>query len=263
MSIGKVRVVVLCAGNDRSFGRKPRHLHAIDGKVQIFRFMEMYKSFGIPNHNFRFVVGRKDPYEHFFKHHGMEDVQVVVNPKNKASAVHSLKVGLKGLEKSEEPIVVAFGDEHIHPKIIRQVLSEDNDLVCFRNGRNAPDPIIFKIKPHLTPYFVDDIYTRPDFFTEGKELLSVYFEERNQPYPKKIPHDLNTGAAFVYIMMHAILKASVEIAPEKVTNLLFDYEKYYPSNDLDNLRQTDEYKRSNIWGKGTLLFLRFLERVKK
>ena len=251
-----MKIVILCAGPDREFDilKKPRHLYHVNGTVQLLRFLEPYMELGFSYRDFRFVVRDKEPFEQFFKGRGI-DAEIVVN-RNDASAIYSYRVGLEGLEDSQEPILVALGDEIFGRRALKDIISEDNDLVCFRKGTNAPDPTIFKIKPHLIRFFTDDIYLSKDFFRD-RDLLATYFSVRQIPYPQEWLRPINTGVAMGYMIMHAILNAESEISSEKCSFLRMDYEKDY-GGDLDHITQTDEYKKSF-----SLKVLWFMYRVRR
>lgn len=247
-----MKIITLCAGDNTfsPFSKKPKHLYHVNGKAQILNFIQPFQEIGIGIENFRFVVSDKKPFQKFFEEKKLSS-EFVENKKTYKSAIHSLKVGLKGLENSKKPIIITQGDEIMTSEFITQIIDEQNDLVFFRKGTNAPDPIIFKISSRFIDFFTDDKYLNTKFYLKDRDMYATYYRKRNLDIPEQFPFQINKGTAMSFMLIHAILTIE-KLFPQHCSALLGNYNRNI-MRDLDKVSQTDEYKKSAI--KRLLFFL--------
>ena len=241
-----MKIAILAAGTSKYFPifiDKPKCLYHLNGEIQLKRVIEDAKLF-VNDKDIIVVGGYKYKYIQKFLEENYPGIEFRVNEKYKGPAIYSFR---KAIENINDDIVFMFGDESISRKNIKRIADSTRKLsILYHDNYWFYSLGIFKLRKDAL-YILNN-----DKYLSMEEIKKIYkFANQGKEYNGSF--SINSGICIGYTMIDMITSIGnipkIE-NPSGYTGDDIDFLHYDPKTeyipDLDNIRDTDEYKNSAL-----------------
>ena len=241
-----MKIAILAAGYSKYFPifiAKPKCLYHLNGEIQLKRVIENAKKI-VDEKDIIVVGGYKYKYIQNFLKENYPKVELKVNHKYNGPAIYSFRTAI---ENVDDDVVFTFGDESISYKNLERIASSKRKLsILYHDNYYYYSLGIFKLRKDVLNIFDNDKYLLMD------EIKKIYkFANNGKEYNGSF--SINSGICIGYTMIDIVTTigniTKIE-NPSGYTGEDIDFLHYDPKSeyvhDLDDIKDTDEYKNSAL-----------------
>jgi len=212
-----VKAIILAAGETKtSYGfppdSKPKCLFHVDGKVLLKGIVDSLREGGVSD--ISIVVGYKNRQIWTFdKEHDL-GLKFIYNPRWEVDAVHSLIIGLEGVE---DDVLIMYSDIRFEPSLVEAFLKSDKPIT------------LATVVPVIKP----DGYGFAGILRVSKDMINIF----QIPYPRQ-PNQVQ-GIRLAHFITHEAIRPHSKEREGQVKVIQWAV----PISDTDYYNMTDEHRR--------------------
>lgn len=256
-----MKIAILAAGYSKYFPifiDRPKCLYHLNGEIQLKRVIENAKKF-VDDKDIIVVGGYKYKYIQKFLKDNYPEIDFRINSRYKEPAIYSFRTAI---ENVDDDVVFTFGDESISFKNIERIASSTRKLsILYHDNFYYYSLGIFKLRKDVLNILNNDKYLSMD------EIKKIYkFANNGKEYDGSF--SINSGICIGYTMIDIVTTigniTKIE-NPSGYTGEDIDFLHYDPKAeyipDLDNIRDTDEYKNNALLRFYNNVFSRVIKKI--